>query len=204
MNQGFQTGDVVLIWGKSLDAKFVSCVVSTLFGIKNPATHVQLAMDSKLDLSAEMKGIQLVNREISIKKAKKVIIARHAGMSKEKREELASISKQYIGKPYDYFLYILWYMRVSLLFAPLVWLILQPYHNWLKQRARKSYSCSELVSEILNKVGFSFGIDDHTNAAPSDIYQVVKACEEWKIIFEKEEAKNENSRSKKKVREKPA
>lgn len=186
MNQNFQIGDVVLIWNKGLGAKILSFVIYTLFGIKNPATHVQLAIDDKFDLSAELGGIQLVDRETSINEAKKVIIARQAGMTEEKREELVDIAKEYIGKPYDYFLYVLWYMRVSLLLAPLVWLILQPYYNWLKQREERSYSCSELVSEIFDKLGFSFGIDDHTNATPSDIYQVIKACNDWKIAFVKE------------------
>lgn len=179
-----QVGDVLLIWGKGFSAKMVRFLIYLLFGIKKPPNHVQIVATKDEDLSAEVKGVGFVSREETMKHSKKVLIARHKKITGEIQEKLLAIEREYLGKRYDFFLYVLWYLRVSLVFAPLVWLIFQPLRNWLRREEKKSYTCSELVSEVLSRVDVIIGIDDHTNATPSDIHQVIKACENWEVMLE--------------------
>jgi len=179
-----QIGDIIIIWGKAWYSKVIKFCIYILFGIKDSPTHCEIVAIEDYDISAEASGVQLVERKKALEGAKKYIIARHKDMTQEKQDELFyDVFPKYIGKKYDYFLFILWFMRVSLVMQPLVWLALQPYYNWLKKQESRTYGCSELVSEIMSEIGISFGIENHTNATPADILQVIRASSDWEIIY---------------------
>ena len=182
-----QTGDVIIVWDKDIIGKVLRFAISRIFAIKNPANHAEMAFDEEIDISAEPQGVVFQNRAKRMKKAKKYVVARNVKITPELQRELQNYSYKYFGKPYDYYLSALWYLRFTLVFAPFVWLFSRIFAWWLKRNEQKAYMCSELVSELYGDIGFSFGLDDHSFVTPSDIFQVIKACPDWKIIYIYEE-----------------
>ena len=185
-----QTGDVILLWWKDW-RKVISLLIRILFGIKDAPAHVQIVIDKDRDLSACTKGVALVPRKHTLEEAKKYMIARNIKMSQRHRQQkLRKISRKYLGKPYDFYIYLIWFLQISIVFTPFFWLIFLPLRKWLKKRERRSYACAELTSEVFAPLNILFGIDDHRYVAPSDIHQIIKACTDWKIVYEKRPSKD--------------
>lgn len=179
-------GDCILVWDRDLIGKLIRFAVNLIFAIKNPCNHVEMAIGPNMDVSAEAKGVVFQSRAKRMEKAKKYVIARNRRLTEEQRRELLAQAILFRGKKYDFYLHILWYFRFTLVFAPLVWLISRIFYAWIKRREEEMLMCSELVSLLYSKIGITFGLEDHSFVTPSDIYQVIKSCSDWKIVYEYE------------------
>ena len=170
-------GDVIVIWSSRL----IAFLVYTVFGIRDPATHAEMVFDDQYNISSSIGGVKL-RPTADMFKARKWIVLRNNKILPP--ENVQWTARAYIGCGYDYFLYALWIMRLSLVLQPLVWIFLQPFRNWLKRKEAKTFGCSELVVQILKDLGIDTGIDEPCNAPPDNLLQTARSCiHDWEIIL---------------------
>jgi len=175
---GLQSGDVIVSWSSRL----IGFMVNAVFGIHDPATHAEMVYDDFYNISASISGVKL-RPTADMFKARKWVVLRNRKVAALPVRQIQEGEEKYIGRGYDYFLYVLWIMRLSLVLAPLVWLFLQPFRNWLKKEEAKRFGCSELVVQILKDLGVDTGIDEPHNAPPDNLLQAARACEhDWSFI----------------------
>ena len=177
-----KTGDIIILWGKHWTSKFIAFCITSVFGVIDPPTHVEMAVDAGMDISAEKWKVKLVEREEVFKEADKFMIVRHKKIKKPDREKLLEIYSNYLGKKYDVFLYVLWLLRLAFVLNPIIFWVFYPFRAWLKKRENRSYACSELTSAILNDIGIKTGIQIHRNASPHHFKMLAEACSDWMII----------------------
>ena len=177
LNLGLQPGDVIVIWSSRL----IGFMVNAVFGIHDPATHVEMVYDDGVNnISSSIGGVKL-RPTANMFKARKWLVLRNKQVY---GPYVKTEADKFIGRGYDYFLYVLWIMRLSLVLQPLVWLVLQPIRNWLKRKEAKTFGCSELVVQILKDLGIDTGIDEPCNAPPDNLLQAARACEhDWSWIM---------------------
>ncbi len=180
MLSNLHPGDVIIIWGSGW-SRIISWLIYLVFGIRNPASHAEMVYNSKLDISAEAGGVVLKERS-GFTKQRGYVLARNQRIANYDPDFLRMIMNRYVGKKYDYALYIIWYLRISIVFLPFVWFIFQPLRNWLKREESKRFTCSELVAELLKRFHILTGISDPSNAAPDTVLQSIRACSDWEII----------------------
>ena len=181
-----QIGDIIIIWGKGI-ARLLSFVITSVFGVKNPATHVQMVVSAAHDISAEQWHVKVVRRVDTFAKARKYIIVRHTKMVGEKKKMFPHYAADYVGKRYDVWLYVLWIMRLAFILNPIIFWVLYPVRDWVRRQEKKSYACSELTSTLLNDVGIKTGFETHRNAAPHHFRMLADACECWEVVYRSEE-----------------
>ena len=176
LNLGLQPGDVIVIWSSRL----IGFMVNAVFGIHDPATHVEMVYDDGVNnISSSIGGVKL-RPTANMFKARKWVVLRNKQVY---GPYVKTEADKFIGRGYDYFLYVLWIMRLSLVLQPLVWLVLQPIRNWLKREEAKRFGCSELVVQILKDLGVDTGIDEPHNAPPDNLLQAARGCEhDWEWI----------------------
>ena len=179
LNLGLQPGDVIVIWSSRL----IGFMVNAVFGIHDPATHVEMVYDDGVNnISSSIGGVKL-RPTADMFKARKWVVLRNKRVDALPDGFVQSVAHHYFGCGYDYFLYVLWVMRLSLVLQPLVWLMFQPFRNWLKREEAKRFTCSELVVQILKDLGVDTGIDEPHNAPPDNLLQAARACEhDWEWI----------------------
>lgn len=182
-----EPGDVIVVWDSDFIGKLIRFAVNLIFAIKYPCNHIEMAISESRDISAEARGVVFQDRATRMKKAKKYVIARNRRLTEEQQRELLAWAVKFRGKKYDFYLHILWFFRFTLIFAPVVWLISRIFYAWIKRREEETLMCSELVSLLYEKIGFSFGLEDHSFVTPSDILQVIRACPDWEIVHIYEE-----------------
>ncbi|MCJ7563807.1 MAG: hypothetical protein MUP52_04370, partial [Candidatus Aminicenantes bacterium] len=135
------------------------------------------------NISASTGGVKLRPVE-DMFKARKWVVLRNRKVSALPDDQIQGEAAKYIGRGYDYFLYVLWAMRLSLILQPLVWLILQPIRNWLKRKETNTFGCSELIVQLLKIFGVDTGIDDPSDAPPDNLLQTARSCvHDWEIIL---------------------
>jgi len=171
-----RAGDVIVIWSSRL----IGFMVNAVFGIRDPATHAEMVYDNFYNISSSIGGVKL--RPTSrLFTARKWVVLRNKKTPMIRAVQEAA--NKYIGCGYDYFLYVLWVMRLSLVLQPLVWIFLQPFRNWLKRKEAKTFGCSELVVQILKDLGIDTGIDEPCNAPPDNLLQTARSCvHDWEFI----------------------
>jgi len=176
LNLGLQPGDVIVIWSSRL----IGFMVNAVFGTHDPATHVEMVYDDGVNnISSSIGGVKL-RPTANMFKARKWVVLRNKQVY---GPYVKTEADKFIGRGYDYFLYVLWIMRLSLVLQPLVWLVLQPIRNWLKREEAKRFGCSELVVQILKDLGVDTGIDEPHNAPPDNLLQAARACvHDWEWI----------------------
>jgi len=175
---GLHPGDVIVIWS----SRIVAFMINAVFGIHDPATHTEMVYDGFYNISSSIGGVKL-RPTADMFKARKWVVLRNRKVSALPVRQIQETGEKYIGCGYDYFLYVLWVMRLSLVLAPLVWLVLQPFRNWLKRKEAKTFGCSELVVQILKDLGIDTGIDEPCNAPPDNLLQTARACvHDWAIV----------------------
>ena len=177
-----KTGDIIIIWRKNWISRFVAFCITSVFGVIDPPTHVEMAVDSWTDISAEKWKVKRVTRKYNLKEANKYMIVRHKKIKKPEREKLLEIFPKYVGKKYDVFLYVLWALRLAFVLNPIIFWVFYPIRSWLKKGENRSYTCSELVNAILNDIGIRTGIQNHRNASPHHFKMLAEACSDWKIM----------------------
>jgi len=178
----FKTGDIIVLWSDQWLSKLIAFCITSVFGVTDPPTHVEIAVDHKIDISATKWKVKLVEREKVLKEANKFIVIRHKKMDQNKRKALIEILPNYIGKKYDVFLYILWILRLAFVLNPVIFWVLYPFRSWMKHRENHSYTCSELVSAVLNDIGIKTGMQQHRNASPHHFKMLAEASSDWKVI----------------------
>lgn len=184
-------GDIVIVWGDSRTSRFIAFLERRLFGFKDPATHVEMVALGEYDISADAGGVMLVKRKGTIDTARKVVIVRHSHMTSELRKLLlTNVFHRFIGKSYDYSLYVLWLMRICFITNPIVFWALYPFRDLLKKYEHISYSCSELVSAISFMVDILTGYGNDRDVAPPHFnVHAIASPEVWSTVFRKEEKK---------------
>jgi len=169
-------GDVIVIWSSRL----IAFMINAVFGIRDPATHAEMVYDDVNNISSSIGGVKLRPTADMFKARKWVVLRNNKILPIRAVQEAAN---KYIGRGYDYFLYVLWIMRLSLVLQPLVWLVLQPIRNWLKRKEAKTFGCSELVVQILKDLRIDTGIDEPCNAPPDNLLQTARSCvHDWEFI----------------------
>ncbi|MCJ7643338.1 MAG: hypothetical protein MUP28_02525 [Candidatus Aminicenantes bacterium] len=176
---GLQPGDVIVIWSSRL----IGFMVNAVFGIHDPATHVEMVYDDGFyNISSDIGGVKL-RPTARLFKCRKWVVLRNKKVSALRVGQIQGEAVKYLGRGYDYALYALWVARVSLVLQPLVWLMFQPFRNWLKREEAKRFTCSELVVQILKDLGVDTGIDEPHNAPPDNLLQAARACvHDWSFI----------------------
>jgi len=175
---GLRPGDVIVIWS----SRIVAFMINAVFGIRDPATHAEMVYDDFYNISASIGGVKLRPVE-DMYLARKWVVLRNRRVSALPVRQIQEAGERYIGRDYDYFLYVLWIMRLSLVLQPLVWLFLQPFRNWMKREEAKRFGCSELVVQILKDLGVDTGIDEPHNAPPDNLLQTARSCvHDWEWI----------------------
>jgi len=177
-----KTGDIIILWKNDWAAKLTAFIITSVFGVLDPPTHVEIAVDDKTDISAEKWKVKMVDREEALKEADKFMVIRHKKMDPNRRQALIKVLPDYIGKKYDVFLYVLWLLRLAFVLNPIIFWVLYPFRAWLKKKENRSYACSELTSAILNDIGIKTGIQNHRNASPHHFKMLAEACSDWKIM----------------------
>jgi hypothetical protein len=179
LNLGLQPGDVIVIWANP----WMSYLIYAVFGFRDPATHVEMVYDDGFwNISSDIGGVKL-RLTSRLFKSRKWVILRNKKLSAFPVKRIQEEADKYIGRGYDYALYAIWIARISLVLQPLVWLILQPFRNWLKREEAKRFTCSELVTQILKDLGVDTGIDEPHNAPPDNFLQAARACvHDWEWI----------------------
>ena len=178
-NLGLKPGDVIVIWSSRL----IAFMINAVFGISDPATHAEMVYDDQYNISSSIGGVKL-RPTANMFKARKWVVLRNKQVDALPDGFVQSVAHHYFGCGYDYFLYVLWVMRLSLVLQPLVWLVLQPIRNWLKRKEAKTFGCSELVVQILKDLGIDTGIDEPCNAPPDNLLQTARSCvHDWEIIL---------------------
>jgi len=174
-----RAGDIIVIWSSRL----VAFLVYTVFGIRDPATHAEMVYDDVNNISSSIGGVKL-RPTADMFKARKWVVLRNRRVAALPARQVQAAGDKYIGRGYDYFLYVLWAMRLSLVLAPLVWLFLQPFRNWLKKEEAIRFGCSELIVQLLKVFGVDTGIDEPCNAPPDNLLQTARSCiHDWEIIL---------------------
>jgi len=176
---GLRPGDVIVTWSSRL----IGFMVNAVFGFADPATHAVMVYDDIFNISASTGGVKLRPVE-DMFQARKWVVLRNRQVAALPVWQVQVAGEKYIGRGYDYCLYILWAMRLSLVLAPLVWLFLQPFRNWLKRKEANTFGCSELVVQILKDLGIDTGIDDPSDAPPDNLLQTARSCvHDWEIVL---------------------
>ena len=170
-------GDVIVIWSSRL----IAFMINAVFGIRDPATHAEMVYDDVNNISSSIGGVKLRPTADMFKARKWVVLRNNKILTPENVQWTA---RAYIGCGYDYFLYVLWIMRLSLVLAPLVWMFLQPFRNWLKRKEAKTFGCSELVVKILNDLGVDVGVEEPHNAPPDYLLYAYRICaHDWSVVI---------------------
>lgn len=176
---GLRPGDIMVVWSSRL----IGYLIYAVFGIRDPATHAEMVYDDGANnISADVGGVKL--RPTSrLFHYRKWAVLRNKKVSALPVRKIQGAAEKYIGRGYDYALYALWVARVSLVLQPLVWLLLQPFRNWLKREEAERFTCSELVVQVLKDLGIETGIDEPHNAPPDNLLQAARACiHDWEWI----------------------
>jgi hypothetical protein len=178
-NLGLQPGDIMVVWG----SRWMSYLIYAIFGFHDPATHAEMIYDDGFwNISSDIGGVKL-RLTSRLFKARRWVVLRNKKLSEIPIKRIQDEETKYIGRGYDYALFAIWLARISLVLQPIVWLILQPFRNWLKRKEAKWFTCSELVVQILKDLGVDTGIDEPHNAPPDNLLQAARACEhDWAWI----------------------
>jgi len=186
-----KTGDILIAWGKTKGARILRQLISLVFGEKDIATHVQIAVDNENDVSAESptNSVRILGRARQLAEWRnyRVAIIRMKRMTDADRDYLKIATQKYLGRKYDWFLYVLWILRLSILFRPILHFILKPLYKWMNKEERKRFGCSELVATLLEDIGLGIGIEDATNVPPHFFWMLYKGCpDSWDLIYLRE------------------
>lgn len=184
-----QIGDIVLVWGKDWTSKLVQYLIKKVFGSINPPSHCQMTVNAVEDISAEPQGVVYVNRSETFEKAKRIVVMRYKGATQGMKVQLLKEQKKYIGKGYDYFLFVVWVLQIYLAFLPFISYTATRWYKWLKKKEEHSWGCSELTAALASIVfKIYMGADEYMYQSPHIQYGLAKACPcIWEIVYEMEE-----------------
>lgn len=182
-----QVGDIILVWGKGIIAKSLRFIISKVWGISSPANHAEIVVGSAEDISAEPEGVVLKAREKTLNEAKQIVIIRHKKMTRLKQDLLFRRISDYLGRGYDYYNHVRWYLLFLSITAPIIYFISDNLRKWLRRESKTRWHCSELTAQLYRDVGIECGYEDNSFVPPHYFLCLAKASSDWKIVWEKEE-----------------
>jgi len=191
--------DIVFIWSNMI----VAILQSILFykNMFKVPTHVQICYDKEYDISAEPSGVKLVLHSNLNKYRKFEKYKCPFELNGKKLKEFYDICDKYLGKKYDFFLYIRWHLHISLAYVPFFLIVLPLFFAVslkttiliagiyviggglidliLKILSKKTWHCNELTSTIYKKIGINFGFETNDKSAPYWTRLLIRFCQ-WK------------------------
>ena len=198
-------GAHVLVWGyRTIHGIIVRWLQYFWLGAKNAPTHIQRIYNGVWDISAEVKGVVLVDRLKVLKNVKRVKIVVHTlctdpGMEKK----FQKISDKYLKKPYDYYFYFNVALRVFIVFSPfiIIWTLMinghfvlvlvlilivlyWPIRRFLLNKSKNSWACAELSNCQDKEIGIGTGIHIHHNTSPLYYHRLSEACTDFKLFYD--------------------
>lgn len=185
-----RVGDLVLVWGRKWTDKLVKYLIKKMFGVTDPPNHVQMTVSQTQDVSAEPQGVMYMDRLKTFDNSRRIVILRYKKITKKLEKEMSKEYKKYIGKPYDYFLFIIWMLQIYLALLPFIPYTASKWYKWLKKKEEHAWACSELTAQLAETVfGTYMGADDHMFQSPHFQHGLGKSCPcLWEIVFEMERA----------------
>lgn len=188
-------GAYVLIWTKGFVSKIITYLQQKWLGVKDAPTHIERAIDSKKDISAEPKGMMQVDRVEELKNVRRAVIwVRKEFDSQRTREKFREAWKSIEGTKYDFFFYVLVILRIFTFFIPAAllytgiiskfWILVTviilvviyfPIKLWLKGKAKKTWACSESSNFMDRKCSIKTGIEIDHNSSPLHYWRMAQA-----------------------------
>jgi hypothetical protein len=198
-------GSQVIIWGyRTLQGFLIRWLQFLWLGVKRAPTHVQKVYNGIWDISAEAKGVVLVDRLEVLRRAKRVKIVVHKLYKQPDAEKnFQKISNKYLKKPYDFYFYFNMALRVFMVFIPLVlvWtfiinsyfisvliifiiLIYWPFRRFLLNKSKNSWACAEISNCLDKEMGVETGIDIDHNSSPLYYHRLSIACSDFELLYD--------------------
>ncbi len=198
-------GAHIILWGEWTIFHRIMILLQYLWlGVKNAPTHVQRVYDQSQDISAEGKGVMLIDRLNSLKKAKRIKIVIHKKLREPGMgETFKTICDKYLDAPYDKYFYYLVVLRIFTFFLPFlfIWtlflnlplisiliallvILYWPVRKYLMFKSRSSWACSELSNSLDRDIGIDTGIDIHHNTSPLYYYRLSRAASDFKELYD--------------------
>jgi len=190
-------GDVIVCWGKGIISWIIRFLESVISGMKYPPSHIAIAINDEEFISAEEKGIVIVKKEELEKNIKKYEIFRKKDLSEAQKKALPVVIKAYLGKKYDYWIYLHWILKVIYVFVPFIKIVFLPLEKWIKIKMDKTYECSELSVEILNDLGWFISVKDPQVTTPVNVYNSLWVLWQAGVVEKVEEYEEKDSLLKK-------
>lgn len=208
-----QTGDIYVMWGSGLISRIIRWLEKALFGAKQAPSHAQVVVNAEVALSAGKGGVRYVSTDVTnykgdvaVMRPKIYAVGPYRTLTEDEQRKIKDVAGLYFGRGYDYFNYLIWLGRVSIVPVALalgfVWplvgwwgrggmvaivlflSIANPIHKWLKKEQTSHWHCSELVGQMMAHVNVSFGYEDTNYLAPVHIWQSATVCpERWDVFY---------------------
>lgn len=157
---------VTVVWSNILVAILESMLyMRNMFRVP---THIKFGfIEDDEDISAELHGVVMTNRDESNARARKTEAYIVPQYNKNQQSIVEAYMKKRVGKPYDIYLYFRWFFNVLLVLTPFIliasvmlkfkflyvaigyFLVYGPLNMWLKKKSDESFACSETFAELL-------------------------------------------------------
>jgi hypothetical protein len=198
-------GSHIIVWGSWTFAhKIMTWLQYLWLGEKNAPAHMQRAYNVSQDISAEAKGVMLIDRIDSLKKADRIKIVNHKKLQEPGMAEKFIITcRDYLNTPYDSYFYFLVVLRIFTFFLPfaLIWtlflnmpfliplivlliILYWPVRRYLTAKSKYSWACSELCNSIDRNLGIDTGIDVDHNTSPNYYYRLSRASSDFRELYD--------------------
>lgn len=203
-NLSLEPGDFIVSWGRGPVAWLIRSLIWLKDGAKNPPTHNMHACKNGKLASAEAPGYKIVKADDRLKKTKRFMVFRFTDLDDAKLQQIVDKTSEFLGKGYDYYLYIIGFFRIMMLFVPLFYafqghniknilaltavliLIYIPLIRILKALEKKSFACSEIETEIYKAAGILKTRTDATNISPGNNLDILLNMNDCKLVFDSE------------------
>lgn len=204
-NLDLPIGAHIIVWG---NWRFVNRIMSWLqylwLGEKNAPAHMQRVYNKNHDISAEAKGVMLIDRMESLKKADRIRIIHHNKiMQPGMDEKFIATCSNYLNAPYDSYFYFLVVLRIFTFFLPFIFIwtlflnvpfliplillliiLYWPVRRYLTTKSKYSWACSELCNSIDRHLGIDTGIDIDHNTSPNYYYRLSRASSDFQGVYD--------------------
>lgn len=204
-NLDLPIGAHIIVWGRwTIFHKIMIWLQYLWLGEKNAPTHVQRSYNKSQDISAEAKGVTLIDRVDSLKKADRIRIVIHKKLLEPEMEESFKITcRKYLDAPYDCYFYFLVVLRIFTFFLPFVFIwtlflnmpfllilivlliiLYWPVRRYLMSKSKYSWACSELCNSMDRNLGIDTGIDVDHNTSPLYYYRLSRAASDFREWYD--------------------
>lgn len=156
----FQTGDIFLVRSNGMTGRWVRFLIFIRYGIpfKLAYSHIESAFNAKINVSAELSGVQLEKNDRFDKKTE-FTVYRLKSMTPEKQEKHKEIAETFLGKGYAFARYALdavriaaFYLFIAAVLFGLLGLVFSSHTaRWLALAAGAIYIVINLIKPTLKR-----------------------------------------------------